>query len=305
MSELLPEETAETAPALPATEDDPDSRRGLRVVTLCLFLVGFLAPFMADAAQEVRQQLWFARKCDVTIAPRPDRLQGDFIASARSLKQMVAAAADEDESAQGQPVQEPMTFWKRIKFAWESANKWLTESPDEKSTLGNEFYFWALGAVTLFIITAKVFGVHRVSSFLSGLIGADRIKKVIIDTFLLKGVEKSIFPSVKTALTRANMIASTSINRVELHDIVRVNVSLQGDGRIECWRESVTIEGRTAYTFCPSLTGSGGDYYFNLQKITGRSVKVNGDLIVSASSQKGHVGRVKFDITGFKSAAWE
>ena len=302
MSELSPEETT---PVLPASEDDPDSRRALRVVTFLLFLAGFMAPFTADAVEDLRQQVWFGRKCDVTIAPRPDRLQGEFIASAQSLRQMVAAAADEDESESGKPVQEPLTFWKRIKFVWESANKWLRESPDQKSTLGNEFYFWALGAVVLFIIAAKVFGVNKVSAFLSGLIGADRVKKIIIDTFLLKGVEKTIFPTVKTALTRANMIASHSINRVELHDIVRVNVSLQGDGSIECWRESVTVEGRTAYTYCPSLTGSGGDYYFNLQKVTGRSVKINGDLIVNASSQKGHVGRVKFDITGFKSAAWE
>ncbi|MBI4872540.1 MAG: hypothetical protein HY814_13350 [Candidatus Riflebacteria bacterium] len=53
------------------------------------------------------------------------------------------------------------------------------------------------------------------------------------------------------------------------------------------------------------MTGNGGDFYFNLQKVTTRAVKVNADLILTASSKKGAVGRVKFDITGFKSAAWE
>ncbi|MBI4872541.1 MAG: hypothetical protein HY814_13355 [Candidatus Riflebacteria bacterium] len=246
---MTPENLVDTDSILAQPEADPGSRRVLRWIVFWAFFVGFLVPFATDIGGDLRLQAAYSERLQVTIPPRPDRYRG-FQHTTVSLQDLVKQAQKEqqEEKAASRPEDQPLTLWLRILYVWNKVDEWVHESPEKESSVQRAVYFWGLVGIFAFIIAAKIFGVNRVAAFVSGMIGADRIKKVIIDLFFLRGVEKTIFPSIKTALSRSNILASTNLNRLEVHDVIRVTVGVQGDGRVECWRESVTVEGRGAYT---------------------------------------------------------
>ncbi|MBI4866508.1 MAG: hypothetical protein HY816_06125 [Candidatus Wallbacteria bacterium] len=303
MSEELQPGASGEAP-FASTDTDPGSLGLLKFLSLVVLLTTVLLPVGADLARHAKLQVAYSAKLDRTIAPHPDRFSGVFIHTADVEGQVESASREAAGNEAGEAAQ-PMSFWARVQFVLKSTSEWLKEPASRESNAQNLVMFWSLVVFMLFIIAARIYGVNRVMAVLSGMLGADRLKKIIIDMFILKGVERQVFPATKTTAVKNGVIGTHSLNRVDLHDVIRINVGLQGEGAIEVVREAVTVEGRTAYTYCPSITGSGGDFYFNLAKITTRSIKITADVLMTSSSKKGHVSRLKFDITGFKAAAWD
>ncbi len=291
-----------------STEDDPGSRKTLDALAFTLLLLLAAGPMATDLIESAELHYYFANKLDVIIAPQPDRLRSDWVSGDyRDLNAALAEAALDDRTS-GEGEDKPLgavTFFTRAQVLWKSFQDWLRAPSGGPGSAESQAMFLGLLLILGFMVASYAYGTERVTMFLNGLCGPARLKKIIIDLFVLKGVERTVFPSIRNTIGSDNNIASSTVNRIDVTDVVRISVGIQGEGHVTARSTTLTMDGKSAYCFCPGTFGGGGDYYFNLTRVTAREVKIIGDFKISRSTKKGSVGRVKFDIYGFKAAAWQ